>query len=131
MGFEGVLVDRGRILRKSGAVKVGGRTTFVDSEPGEWFACRLFLPQSPESYDPARVSKRVVIAPTLMYGTDDEEGNQIEVRLSDRIEVESDDLGVALWQVTGAPQSLRKKEGILGWQATLKRLEYPATESVA
>lgn len=123
-------MDSGRILRKAGAVKVGGRTTFVETEPGQWFSCRLFLPQSPESYDPARVSKRVVRAPTLLYGTDDDEGNELEVRLSDRIEIESDDLGTALWEVTGAPQPLRKKEGVLGWQATLKRVEYPATESV-
>jgi hypothetical protein len=123
VALQGVLVDRGRLLRKAAQpVKIEGRSQFADAEPGDWFGCRLFLPASPESYDPATVRRRVVIVPTLLYGLYDDSGNLLEVLNTDEIEVESDDLGNATWQVTAAPEPLRKKNGLIGWQTTLRRV---------
>lgn len=124
MGIESVLVDRARISRrKTTGVRREGRSQFVDFESGTWFPARLFLPASPESRDPQRVYKRVVIAPTLMYGLDDDDGTEVDLRSSDYVEVESEDLGAAVWEVTGDPEPFRKKEGVIGHQVTLKRLK--------
>lgn len=124
MGLTSVLVDRGRVLRQAAQpLKVEGRTQFVATEPGTWFDCRLFMPASPESYDPATVRKRVVRVPTMLYDTEDEQGNELTMAVTDQVEIESDDLGSATWQVTGAPEPLRKKTGIIGWQVTLRLVE--------
>lgn len=124
MGLQSVLVDRGRILRQAVAAgQVGGRTQFVKTEPGQWFDCRLFLPQMPESFDSQRVSKRVVIVPTLLYGIYDQDGNLFRVLPTDYLEIESDDLDSETWQVTAEPQPLRKKRGVIGFQTSLKRVE--------
>lgn len=125
MSLEAVLVDRARLVRKADSgVKVGGRTTFVEADPGTWFAARLTMPTtSPEQLPAGFVSKRVVLVPTLVYGTDDDDDNPVELRFNDELDVESDDLGSARWQVTTEPQPFRKRESILGFQVTLKRVE--------
>lgn len=124
MGLTSVLVDQGRILRKGVAgPQVGGRTQFVDTEPGQWFDCRLFLPNMPESFDPQRVSRRVVVVPTLLYAIYDQDGNTFRVLPSDMIEVTSDDLDAGTWLVTAEPQPLRKKQGVIGFQTTLSRIK--------
>lgn len=124
MSLSAVLVDRARLLREAAQpLKVEGRTQFAEAEPGDWFPCRLFLPSSPESYDPANVRRRVVVAPTLMYGVYDESGNPFQVGHSDQVEVWSDDLGAAIWQVTAEPEPFRKKTGIIGYQVTLRRVK--------
>lgn len=125
MSLTAVLVDQARLLRKAGSgVKVGGRTTFVDTEPGTWFSCRLQMPTATAEQLPAGfISKRVVLVPTLIFDIEDDEGTEVVVKANDMLEIESDDLGVATWQVAGAPMPFRKREGIIGWQVTLKRVE--------
>jgi hypothetical protein len=125
VGLDSVLIDRARISRKRASdVKVGGRTTFGETEPGTWFAARLQLPTAtPEQVPSGFVSKRVVFVPTLIFATEDDEDNPIDVHSTDTLEVESEDLGNALWQVTAEPQPFRKREGIIGYQVPLKRVE--------
>jgi hypothetical protein len=103
---------------------VGGRTTFVDTEPGTWFAARLQMPTAmPEGTPTNFVSKRVVLVPTLIFDTEDDEGTPVEVNFDDMLEVESDDLGSTTWQVTAHPQPFRKREGIIGFQVAVRRVE--------
>ena len=125
MSLSSVLVDRGRLHRKAAStVRVGGRTTFADTEPGTWFAARLMMPNAtPESIPAGFISKRIVLVPTLIFDIEDDEGSPVEVRNSDMVEVESDDLGNAMWQVTSEPEAFRKKQGIIGFKAELKRIE--------
>lgn len=125
MPLQSVLIDRARILRQAAsAVKVGGRTTFVDTEPGTWFSCRLQMPTATNEQIPAGfVSKRVVLVPTLIFDTEDDDGTEVAVRFNDMLEVESDDLGSTTWQVTAEPMPFRKREGIIGYQTTLRRVE--------
>lgn len=125
MSLAAVLLDRARLQRRAASsVKVGGRTTFVDTEPGTWFACRLQMPTAtPEQLPAGFVSKRVVLVPTLIFDTEDDEGTEVVVKANDMLEVESDDLGAAMWQVAGAPMPFRKREGIIGFQVTVKRVE--------
>jgi hypothetical protein len=120
-----VLVDRARPLRKSASsVKVGGRTTFADSEPGTWFAARLMMPTAtPESMPAGFISKRVVLVPTLICDTEDDQGDPVVLAFNDMVEVESEDLGAATWQVTAEPEPFRKKQGIIGYSVNLKRVE--------
>lgn len=126
MSLDAVLVDRARILRQAAtALKLEGRTQFAEVEPGTWFACRLTLPEPPETYDQARTYKRVVIVPMLLFGTDDDDGNPLAVVHTDMLEVDSDDLGHETWQVTSDPQPLRRREGMIGFQAALRRVEVP------
>ena len=125
MGLQSVLLDRARLIRKAATpLHVGGRTTFVDVEPGEWFAARLDLPTvAPESQPTSFASKRVVLNPTLIFDIEDEEGTAVIVKSDDMLLVESEDLGSATWQVTGQPIPFRKKRGIIGWQVGLKRID--------
>lgn len=124
MGFGSALVDRARIMRPGAStLKLEGRTQFAEIEPGTWFDCRLTLPTSPESLGPGSAYKRVVRAPTLLYATEDENGDEFTLDPQDYIEVESEDLGTETWQVTAAPEPLRRKTGIIGYQTTLKRIE--------
>src|SRR4051794_18519948 len=97
MGLDSVLLDRARLVRQAASgTKAGGRTTFVETEPGTWFPARLSLPESmPEGQPAGFVSKRVVKTPTLLCATEDDIGNEVEVRFNDMLEVESEDLGSA------------------------------------
>lgn len=125
MGLSSVLIDRARLLRKAATpLRTGGRTTFVDVEPGEWFSCRLEMPTvAPESQPPSFVSKRVVLSPTLIFDIEDDEGTEVVVRADDMLTIESDDLGSATWQVTGEPMPFRKKQGIIAFQVGVKRID--------
>lgn len=105
-------------------MKVGGRTTFSDTEPGTWFAARLQMPTaSAEGIPPQFVSKRVVLVPTLYFDVEDEAGTEVRVRYNDMLEVESEDLGASMWQVTAEPSPFRKREGIIAFSVTLRRIE--------
>lgn len=125
MSLTAVLVDRARLVRQADSgSKVGGRTTFAETEPGTWFAARLQMPTTTAEQTPTGfVSKRAVFVPTLIYDVDDDENNPVEIRSTDVLEVESDDLGNARWQVTTEPQPFRKRESIIGFQVTLTRVE--------
>lgn len=105
-------------------MRVGGRTTFADTEPGTWFNARLMMPTAtPETTPPGGASKRVVLSPSLILDTEDDEGSPVEVFFSDMLEVESEDLGNDMWQVSSEPRPFRKKHGIIGYECELRRIE--------
>lgn len=122
MALNAVLVDQARVIRQEGsALKVRGATVFTPSR-SQWFKCRLTLPAAQESVDPG-YRRRVVLVPTLLYGMRDKDGLPIDLSIEDRLEVSSRELGQTLWDVVSAPEPLRKKRRLLGWQATLRRVE--------
>lgn len=124
MGLRSALVDRARVHRPAAqTLKVEGRTQFAESEPGEWFRCRLFLPTAAESYDPATVRRRVVIVPTMLYGLRDANGVEIGLTHTDRVEIDSNELGAEMWQAASEPEPIRKKRRLIGYQVTLRRVQ--------
>lgn len=129
MALGAVLKDRARYVRNEpAAVKVEGSTVMVsDSSP--WFRARLEMTALPESQD-SQGRSRIVPAPSLMFGVRDSEGNSLirddggcVISAQDRIEVESRELGTAIWEVTGDPVPMRKKRTVLGYQAPLQRVD--------
>ena len=121
MPLGAALVDRARLVRQeSTGAKVEGTTRYADHE-GEWFKARLTIPASPEAnVNPYR--KRVTLHPSLLAKTKDLAGGKLEFRSSDRIEVESKQLGTALWEVGSDPQPLRKRRTLIGWELELRRV---------
>lgn len=129
MALGAALVDKARIIRQQSiGFKVEGSTQYVDTE-GAWFKARLELPSSPESETKVN-RKRVTQKPTLLFKTKDLDGKVIEMRASDRVEVESHQLGTATWEVAGDPLPLRKRRALLGWQAELRRVNDEEAERV-
>jgi hypothetical protein len=123
MALGAVLVDRARILRRAPApVRVEGRTQFT-TVTGAWFRCRLDLRSRSEGREPESGFPRVVEQPSLMFGVRDTEGRTVDLAASDRLEVVSPQLGRALWQAQGDPIPMRKRRRVIGWEATIKRVE--------
>lgn len=122
MSLNSALVDRARIIRRVAApVKVEGRTQFTDMT-GEWFRARLELRRDSKRRDPGTRSS-AVRTPVLMCGVRDLRGSQVDFRLGDRIEVSSTELGDALYEVASAPEPMRKKKRLLGFELPLRRIQ--------
>lgn len=121
MALGSALVDRARIVSmQSTGRKVDGQSRAV-SVTGPWFKARLELPQAPEANFGQR--RRATQRPSLMCGVRDEEGNEIRFGAQDAIEVDSPQLGQAIWQVTAEPAPMRKKRTVIGWEVALARQE--------
>lgn len=128
MALGAVLVDRARRLRTEPApVKVEGSTSFVEIH-SPWFKARLTLPANPETVDPGG-HMRTPLRPSLLFGVKDTTGDAVEIAAADRIEVDSPQLGKAIWEVSGEPEPLRKKRRVLGYQVALTRVEDYAFEA--
>jgi hypothetical protein len=122
MALGAVLVDRARILdKRAAASRVEGTTPMVQVEL-PWFRARLFLPGTRESDGHDGSYKRAVPGPQLMYGLRDSEGDAIELAFDMKVEVDSVQLGRAVWRVTGDPERMRKKRSVIGHLATLERV---------
>lgn len=122
MGLNAALKDRARVKRKEPLpTRVAGKTL---SEPtwGAWFRARLELPSGLERTGPGD-RRRAVTAPTLMCGVRDAEGQPIRFHIRDELEVDSDELGFARWNITADPAPIRKKKRVIGWTVTLQRIE--------
>lgn len=123
MALGTALVDRARVVwREPAGPRVDGRTPFEDVH-GEWFKARLTVPSTTESADPAGARRRVPVAPTLMYGVRDLAGGPVEVNSNQRVEVDSPQLGRDVWDVVSEPEPMRKRRTIIGWIATIRRVE--------
>ena len=61
--------------------------------------------------------------PTLIVYKKDLVGDDLNWRSTDRIRVESAELGTHEYEVQGEPQPMRKKRKVIGWQITLRRTE--------
>ena len=123
MSLNAALVDRARRLVDTATpIKVEGTTQFT-TLTYPWFRCRLTLEAAPESDDPQAARRRVPRPATLLVGLKDKDGNAITIDADDRLEVNSKELGRAVYSVTGDGQPIRKKRKLIGWQATLIRVE--------
>jgi hypothetical protein len=122
MAYRSVLVDRARLLREAAQpVKVEG-TTISDEVRGPWFRVRLTIPPAGDAPDTAGARRRVVDRPTLLTDKRDETGEPVEIKHTDRIEVDSKQLGRAIYEVSGRVEPIRKKRSVMGWQATIHRV---------
>lgn len=122
MALGSALVDRARrIVKEPATSRVEGTTIFEDV-PGPWFRCRLFLTGDPESDDDQRSRRRTPRRPTLLVGRRDTEGNVIELRADERLEVNSPQLGRAVWHIDGEPEPLRRRRSVIGWQVAVSRV---------
>ena len=125
MSLSAALRDRARVLRKhpTGGAKVEGRTP-MRAVPGEWFRCRLVIEPAPERED-QQGGRRVVAAASLVTGHVDENGEPVEVRASDTLEVERS----GPWRIVAEPQPLAAGRGrVVGWLVQLQRLAEPVRE---
>lgn len=129
MSLASVLVDRGRVIAFTALlagdppapVKVEGETqmTWVY---GEWFACRIDAPEATEQTDTAGGRVRTDQAPTLIFDIEDEAGAEVRINADDRVQVDSEALGIANFEVTGQPQLFRKKEEVIGGSVVVRRV---------
>lgn len=118
MGLRSALVDRARVL---GTAQTNYRVqgmTIVEPTIGPWFRCRLTLPEA--SADTSQKRARTVRHPTLLYGTTDSAKQPIVLTTDERVEVDSPELGRAIWLVESDPAPLRKKRKVLGYETHLK-----------
>lgn len=123
MSLNSALVDRARRLVDTPTpVKVEGTTQF-QTLTYPWFKVRLTLSPAPESDDPQAARRRVPRPATLLVGRKDADGNPTVINADDRLEVDSKQLGRAIYQVTGDGEPIRKKRKQIGWTATLVRVE--------
>jgi hypothetical protein len=124
------LVDRARIKEKVGTgTKVEGRTIHADTT-GAWFRARLTLPAGQKQQDESGQRRKERKQPTLLYGKRDTEGEPVELEADQKVEVESEQLGSAVWRVVGTPEPLRRRRSLLGWLATLERVSEVRREEV-
>lgn len=123
MALGSALVDRGRIIRNEPEPrKVEGRTAFVPVT-FPWFRCRLTISDRRVGADAADGRKRVESAPQLLYAMRDEEGQAIDLSAEDQVEVDSPQLGRAIYKLSTAPTPLRKRRTVIGFVVTLSRIE--------
>ena len=122
MALQSALVDRARILRREpSAVRVEGRTQFAETA-GEWFRCRLDLRGAAQVTDPGGLP-RTVPGPTLLLGIKDLRGDPVLVEHTDRLDVDSRELGRAVYEVNAMPEPLRKKRRVIGYQVAIRRTD--------
>jgi hypothetical protein len=122
VSLEGALVDRARILRSLPLpLKVDGSTQFSTSL-GAWFPVRLTLASQAKADDGSSENERVTVVGSLLMLAVDGSGEPIALDSEDEIEVESEDLGRAVWRLTGDPAPLRRREGLLGFSVPVQRV---------
>lgn len=123
MALESALVDRARAVRlQPQPRRIAGQTLMVPVSDA-WFDARLELPTASESTDRGGHRRRVIRVPTLMYGVLNDDGEEVVLGPDARVEVDSEQLGRAVWEVTGAPVPMRRREEVIGWEVQLQRSE--------
>ena len=92
------LVDRARLIRKSRSrSRCEGRTASRRST-GAWFRRRLEVPQRPSTAEPSGGRTRTAESPTIMYAVKDGDGQLVVLTGQDRVEVDSPQLGRAIYR---------------------------------
>lgn len=126
MALGSALVDRARVVRNETATttRVEG-SSVVSQVHGNWFRARLELPQGSEGSGTSQEQGRTrgVSSPTLMYELLDEENLRVEMTGEDFVQVESDEFGTTTWQMQGNPQPIRKLRAVIGFQASVRKVE--------
>lgn len=129
MSLSSALVDRARVVSYTAVlagsppapVKIEGETQMA-WVVGEWFAARIDSPEAAEQTDTAGGRVRVDQHPTLIFDVTDEAGNAVRIDADDRVQVDSEALGFATFELTGQPQMFRKKEDIVAGSVVVKRV---------
>lgn len=121
MALRAALVDRAFIQRRrADAVRVEGRTLSSLTESAE-IRARLGTTRAAETLEDGR--KLVIKRPTLLLDIKDKAKLRVVPRQSDRVRVVSKELGEAIWEIDGAPQPIRKKRRVIGWEMTIAKVE--------
>jgi hypothetical protein len=121
MGIRAALVDRAYRLRKvPRSRRVEGSTVFQPTE-SEAVKARLSIANAGEQAEDGRVFTEPT--PTLLVYKRDLAGEELDWKSTDRIRVESRELGTHDFELQGEPQPIRKKRTIIGWTLTLRRTE--------
>jgi hypothetical protein len=102
--------------------KVEGTTQFTNLRY-PWFKCRITYGPAPESDDPQAARRRVPRPATLLCGLKDLDGGLLTLSATDRLEMNSKQLGQAIFDLISDPEPIRKKKKLIGWQANLTRVE--------
>lgn len=129
MAIGAVLKDRARVIRKVGASERVEGTTQMRTIKSDWFRVRLFLPGGNESVAPSppggdgRVKD--IKRPQLMWKSDGETLN-----FDDQVEVDSPQLGRAVWKVLGSPEPIRRRVNLIGYLANLQKISEGEYEDV-
>lgn len=121
MGIRTALVDRAYRIRKSPKSRRVEGSTMFQAEESEAIKARLTVNAAGERTEDGRVLSEP--QPTLIVYKKDMVGDLMDWRATDRIRVESNELGTHEFEVEGEPQPIRKKRSIIGWQITLRRTE--------
>lgn len=132
MSLSSVLVDRARVVRYTVAmagtppapVRVEG-TTQMTWVYGEWFACRIDAPEAAESADSAAGRVRTDQHRTLIFELEDEAGGAVVMNSDDRVQIESEELGLETYELVGQPTLFRKKTVLVAGQVDVKVLLQP------
>lgn len=88
-----------------------------------WFRCRMQLNNAPDSDDTQGGRRRSPQTAQMMCGMRDQDGNTLDLKASDRLEVNSRELGRAIYEVVSEPEPIRKKRRMLGHIQNLTRVE--------
>jgi hypothetical protein len=123
VAFKGCLVDRARrVVDTPTPVRVEGTTQFATLNEA-WFKCRFTYMPAPDSDDTQGGRRRSPRTGQFMCAMKDSDGNALAIIASDRLEVDSKELGQAIFEVTGDPEPIRKKRRMLGWMGTVTRVD--------
>lgn len=117
MSFVGVLMDRARkIERRKGMQNPElGESEFYQ-QFGDWYKVRLNPPENSENRVESGGS-RIQANSTIMTTPD------FDLSHSDRVEIDSKELGTGVWTVVGEPTLIRKKRTLLGKTYTVQQVE--------
>lgn len=129
MSLSSALVDRARVIRSAVVtagpqavpVKVEGSTVYAP-QTSQWFACRIDSPAAPKQRDAAGGRFRPDQRPMMIYDLEDDDGNPVNLHAEDRVEVESEELGLATWELVGEPLIDRKKVDLVAGEVTVSRI---------
>lgn len=113
MSFQSALVDRARRVHRLVGYRnpdLGESDQVVQYD--DWFKCRLNPPDSSEDH-PANEAVQYKIRAEILIP------KNMDLDLNDRIEIESQELGTAIWIIEAQPKLLRRKRSIIGKSATV------------
>lgn len=98
-------------------------TTIFETLREPWFRCRITVSPSPEGNDAQAGRMRTPKPAQMMCALHDQDGNLLDIRSADRLEVISNQLGRAVFELTTDGEPIRKKRKMLGWMASITRVE--------
>jgi hypothetical protein len=114
-----ILVDRGRLIEQVVSPQKVDGSSLTSTVRGRWFRCRLEMVEARERSGPGGGPPRAAPTPSLIYRPRDIEG----LDMTKAVEIDSAQYGAAVWRVVGDPKPWRKKRKVIGYRATLMRVE--------